>query len=120
MLSNAGYWNPIDDIGAHLVNTAFPLVEYPPQISVNPAVLATYPGTYVMTPEFALTIRAAGNQLFVQGTGQIAFELFADAEDRFFMRAVDAQAIFRRDKDGRVEGVLWHQNGKYQYCLRAL
>jgi serine-type D-Ala-D-Ala carboxypeptidase/endopeptidase len=57
-LSNAGFWNPFDDIGMHLVNTAFPLVRHPPQITVDAATLAAYSGTYVMSPEFALTIRA--------------------------------------------------------------
>ena len=119
-LSNAGFWNPLDDIGMHLVNTAFPLVRHPPQITVDAATLAAYSGTYVMSPEFALTIRAKAERLFVRGTGQEEFELFADARDRFFMRAVDAQAIFLRDKDGQVQELIWHQNGRYRYCRRVL
>jgi D-alanyl-D-alanine-carboxypeptidase/D-alanyl-D-alanine-endopeptidase len=115
VLSNAG-GNEIDDIGLHLVNDACSLRQYPPQVAVDPAVLATYAGTYAVTPAFTLTIRASADRLFVRGTGQNELELFADAENRFFMRSVDAQAIFLREKDGTVRELIWRQNGKYQYC----
>jgi len=37
---------------------------------------------------------------------------------RFFLRIVDAQGTFLRNKDGIVDRLLWHQGGKYQYCPR--
>jgi serine-type D-Ala-D-Ala carboxypeptidase/endopeptidase len=82
-------------------------------------VLATYQGTYQLTPNFALAIRAEGGRLFVRATGQSEYELFAESENRFFMRIVDAQWTFLRDKDGKVDRLLWHQGGKYQYCPRV-
>jgi D-alanyl-D-alanine-carboxypeptidase/D-alanyl-D-alanine-endopeptidase len=51
--------------------------------------------------------------------GQPEFELFAEGEDRFFMRIVDAQGTFLRNKNGTVDRLLWHQGGKYQYCPRV-
>ncbi|WP_442895261.1 DUF3471 domain-containing protein [Bradyrhizobium sp. AZCC 2230] len=88
-------------------------------MSVDAAVLATYQGVYQMSPRFALTIRAEGGRLFVRGTGQPEFELFAESEDRFFMRFVDAQGMFLHGKDGAVDRLLWHQNGRYTYCPRV-
>jgi len=82
-------------------------------------VLATYQGVYEMSPKFALTIRAEADRLFVRGTGQPEFELFAEDANRFFMRFVDAQGTFLRDKDGAVDRLLWHQNGRYTYCPRT-
>lgn len=117
VLSNAT--NPIDDIGLRLTNPVYKLVQYPPEIPVDPAILAIYEGVYQMTPKFALAIRADSGRLFVRGTGQPEFELFAESENRFFMRHVDAQGTFLRNKDGNVDRLLWHQNGRYQYCPRV-
>jgi len=72
-----------------------------------------------MTPKFALAIRAEAGRLFVRGTGQPEFELFAEGDNRFFMRFVDAQGTFLRDAEGKVDRLLWHQNGRYQYCTRV-
>jgi CubicO group peptidase (beta-lactamase class C family) len=116
VLSNSA--NTTNDIGFHLTNPANKIAQYPPEITVDPAILATYQGVYQMTPNFALAIRAEGGRLFVRATGQNEFELFAESENRFFLRIVDAQGTFLRDKDGKVDRLLWHQGGKYQYCPR--
>lgn len=116
VLSNAASSN--NDIGLRLANPAYKIAEYPPEVTVDPAILATFDGIYRMTPLFALAIRAEADRLFVRGTGQPEFELFAEAENRFFMRAVDAQGTFLRNKDGIVDRLLWHQGGRYQYCTR--
>lgn len=117
VLSNAANTN--NDFGFRLTNPANKVAEYPPEVTVDPAVLATYEGVYRMTPAFALAIRAEADRLFVRGTGQPEFELFAEAENRFFMRVVDAQGTFLRNKDGMVDRLLWHQGGRYQYCVRV-
>ena len=116
VLSNAT--NLVNDIGFRLTNPAYKLAQYPPEVSVDAAMLATYQGVYQMSPRFALTIRAEGGRLFVRGTGQPEFELFAESEDRFFMRFVDAQGMFLHGKDGAIDRLLWHQNGRYTYCPR--
>lgn len=117
VLSNTA--NSVNDIGLHLTNPAYKIAQYPPEVSVDPDVLATYQGVYEMTPKFALAIRAESGRLFVRGTGQPEFELFAESENRFFMRFVDAQATFLRNKDGAVDRLLWHQGGRYTYCSRV-
>jgi CubicO group peptidase (beta-lactamase class C family) len=117
VLSNST--NLIDDIGFKLTSPAYKIAQYPPEVAVDPAILASYEGTYQMTPKFALAIRAEAGRLFVRGTGQPEFELFAESDDRFFMRFVDAQGTFLKNKDGKVDRLLWHQNGGYQYCTRV-
>jgi D-alanyl-D-alanine-carboxypeptidase/D-alanyl-D-alanine-endopeptidase len=117
VLSNTS--NSVNDIGRHLTNPAYRISQYPPEVIVDPAVLATYQGVYQMTPKFALAIRAEADRLFVRGSGQPEFELFAEGENRFFMRRVDAQGMFLRNKDGVVDRLLWHQSGRYTYCPRV-
>lgn len=116
VLSNAA--NAVNDIGLHLANPAFGIAQYPPVVDVDPAVLASYEGVYRLAPKFTLTIRAASGRLFVRGTGQPEFELFPESDNRFFMRVVDAQGTFLRNKDGAVDRLLWHQGGRYRYCSR--
>jgi CubicO group peptidase (beta-lactamase class C family) len=109
----------IDDIGFHLTNPVFNTIEYLPKVTVDQSVLASYEGVYELTPTFSLTIRAADGHLFVRGTGLSEFELFAESENRFFLRIVDAQSTFLRNKDGLVDRLVWHQDGLDQYCPRV-
>jgi CubicO group peptidase (beta-lactamase class C family) len=117
VLSNAA--NSVNDIGFSLTNPANKIAQYPPEVMVDPAILATYQGTYQMAPNFALVIRAEDGRLFVRATGQNEYELFPESDNRFFLRIVDAQGAFLRNKDGLVDRLLWHQGGKYQYCPRV-
>jgi len=116
ILANAA--NALNDLGLHLTNPAYKVALYPPQVAVDPAILASYAGIYQMEPTFMLTIRAEGPRLFIRATGQAEYEMFAESDSRFFLRVVDAQGRFMRNKEGAVDRLLWHQNGKYQECPR--
>jgi hypothetical protein len=60
-----------------------------------------------------LTVRADGNRLFAQATGQSEHEVFAESETDFFYRVVDAQITFDDRPEGGVSPSLTlHQNGK--------
>jgi CubicO group peptidase (beta-lactamase class C family) len=109
----------LDDLGLHLTNPAFKIAEFPPEVSLEQSVLADYEGVYQLTPTFSISVRGADGHLFIRGTGQAEFEMFAESENRFFLRIFDAQGTFLRNKDGRVDRLLWHQNGRYQYCTRV-
>jgi hypothetical protein len=58
VLSNSA--NLVNDIGFRLTNPVYKIAQYPPEVSVDPKLLATYQGVYEMNPKFALTIRAEG------------------------------------------------------------
>jgi hypothetical protein len=47
-----------------------------------------------------------------QATGQPKVELFAEAKDRFFLKAANAQIEFVRGNDGRVQALILHQGGR--------
>lgn len=81
-------------------------------VALAPEALADLPGVYRLAPGFALTVSLQDGQLFIQGTGQQALPVFAEAPDRFFSRVVDAQFTFQRDAGGRVTGLTLHQNGR--------
>ncbi|MBK6859081.1 MAG: serine hydrolase [Saprospiraceae bacterium] len=78
---------------------------------VDNAVLASYVGTYQLSPAFTITISNEGNQLFAQATGQSKFELFAKSATEFYLKAVEAQIHFTA-VNGKVEKLTLYQGGR--------
>ena len=85
---------------------------------IAPGLYADYAGFYLLDGHvFAITSR--DGRLFARLTGQRELEIFAEDEDRFFYKAVQAQVTFVRDKDGAVSGLILHQNGYEQAAQRV-
>jgi hypothetical protein len=53
-----------------------------------------------------------GDHLMTQLTGQPKFPLFAESENKFFLKVVDAQVEFVRDAKGAVASLILHQGGR--------
>lgn len=73
--------------------------------------LDRYVGVYALAPEFKLTVTREGEKMFIQGTGQRPAEVFAEAEDSFFSRVVDAQFRFAVE-NGKATSLTLFQNGR--------
>jgi tetratricopeptide (TPR) repeat protein len=71
-----------------------------------------YAGEYEVTPAFVVKVFMEGDKLMTQATGQPAIELFAEAENKFFARVVNAKVTFNRDEKGGVTGLVIHQGGR--------
>ncbi len=82
------------------------------EIKLNAEVLGRYTGVYELTPQFKITITAEGERLFGQPTGQPRAELFAEKEDRFFLKVIDAEVEFKRDENGKVIQLILLQGGQ--------
>jgi hypothetical protein len=90
-------------------------VEAPPErtaITVSSGILKQYTGTYELQPGFEITVTLEGEQLMEQATGQPKFPLFAETEDKFFLKVVEAQIEFVRDAKGTVASLILHQGGR--------
>jgi D-alanyl-D-alanine-carboxypeptidase/D-alanyl-D-alanine-endopeptidase len=114
VLSNTFTNIGVDDIGMHLLNPATPLTapaKVRKEVAVDPKLLDAYMGRYEITPTFFLTITRDGDHLSAQATGQPKFELFAESDHDFFLKAVDAQLTFQTDDKGVTTGLILHQNG---------
>lgn len=81
------------------------------EIDVDPSTLDDYVGEYSIggTPMF---ITLDDEQLKTQITGQPKFDIFPESENKFFLKVVDAQLEFKRDKQGEVTGAVLYQNGQ--------
>jgi enterochelin esterase-like enzyme len=76
---------------------------------VEPKVLDTYVGQYELAPKMLLTLRREGHHLMAQITGQPWIVVYAENETKFFWKVVNAQFSMQKDKDGKVEGLLFEQ-----------
>lgn len=105
----------VDDLELHLLYTQVPLVKPPKQhteIPVDPKTFDAYTGQYQMAPNVILSVTRGGSHLFVQLPGQPKFEIFAEGERDYFLKAVDAQGTFESDSNGRATAVVMHQMGR--------
>lgn len=84
----------------------------PKEVALAPEVLAGYAGRYQLAPNFILTVKPSARGLLIQATGQSVLPAYASARDEFFVRAIDAPLVFKRDAFGAVESLVLHQNGR--------
>ncbi len=81
-------------------------------VALDPKTLDAYAGQYQLAPTFIITVTNENGKLMAQATGQEKFELFAESETKFFLKAVDAQVTFVKDAGGRITQMILHQNGR--------
>ena len=118
VLTNAdGVIGP-DDLGRHVLNPAFPLLPNIPtapaprrHTQVDPAIFDRYVGNYQLAPVVSVIVTRQGNRFFSQVTGEPPFELFAESEKVYFLKAADAELTFESDATGKPTTLLMRANG---------
>lgn len=103
----------IDDIGLHILNKNFELKTLKKAVKVDTSIYHDYIGEYELAPNTILTISREGNKLFAQATGQVIIEIFSLSETRYFFKFVDAEISFIRDKEGKINELILHQEGDH-------
>jgi CubicO group peptidase (beta-lactamase class C family) len=94
-----------------------PMPPKPSEVSVPSAALAAIVGRYDFGGMLAVVTRE-GDRVFVQLGLQPRFELFPMSETEFFLKVVDAQVTFVKDANGKVVGLINHQNGHTVHAPR--
>jgi hypothetical protein len=124
VLSNMMTAVGVDDIGMHLLDSSAPLAKLSPlvthqEITLDPKIFDRYTGVYQFAPGMTLTFTREGSRMFTQLTSQPKFEIFAESEERFFLKVVDAQITFESGEDGRATAATLHQGGRDQMVKRV-
>jgi CubicO group peptidase (beta-lactamase class C family) len=101
--------SPLRDIDAERKAVAASLAQAAQPLS--PEQLAPLTAVYSLSPQFKITVRARGSQLFAQASGQGEFELFAKAERVFFARVTPLELHFDPGA-GKPAGLVLHQAGQ--------
>jgi len=92
--------------------------EYTPKkhvaIVVNPEIYDQYVGTYKSDDKkLTFVVTKEQNKLFTELIEKKdKREAFPEAENEFFLKSVDAQFSFIKNKDGKVTQLILHQNGQ--------
>lgn len=82
------------------------------EFKLSSDVLKPYVGAYQMIPGIYMTITLRGDQLVSQLTGQEPVPLFAEGNDKFFPKLVDAELDFVKDAGGKISSLVLHQGGR--------
>lgn len=82
------------------------------EITLSPAIMAKYVGTYQLTPNFAITFTLEGNQFMTQATNQGKFPLYPESETKFFAKVVNAEVEFFKNDKGEVTHMILYQGGR--------
>jgi hypothetical protein len=99
-------------IAAILFNEKYEIPVAKKEISVDISMLKEYVGEYQLAPNFTITISFAENGLKGQATGQPPFDLYAEKENVFFLKVVEAKVEFIKDASGNVTELILYQNGQ--------
>jgi CubicO group peptidase (beta-lactamase class C family) len=102
----------VDDLGFHLLDAQLPLKKIKPFVAVGAETLDRYTGVYELAPNVLLTVTREGDKLFAQLTGQPRFRVFAETENKFYFKVVNAQLTFNAGADGKIESLTLHQGGE--------
>ena len=81
-------------------------------IKVDGKILATYVGEYEIPSIMTFSVTKEQDKLFLQGEGQEKVEMFADTENKFFLKVNDAQLEFVKDDSGKVTKAILNQGGR--------
>jgi CubicO group peptidase (beta-lactamase class C family) len=84
---------------------------FPAPVVIDPATVARLSGEYRISPTFALTVRAAGEKLYVRATNQPEARVYPESETQWRYRIVDAKLTFDLPAQGPATGIKLHQNG---------
>jgi CubicO group peptidase (beta-lactamase class C family) len=98
-------------LAAIALNQAYEVPSAKKEITVDPSILKQYVGEYQLAPNFSITVYLENNALKAQATGQPAFDLFAEKENVFFLKVVEAKIEFIKDDKGIVTEMVLYQNG---------
>jgi CubicO group peptidase (beta-lactamase class C family) len=83
------------------------------ETTLDPKVLTRYVGAYQMDQGPVNLITLEGNQLFTKLGNQPPSPIFAESENMFFLKVVEAQVEFTgNDAQGRPTQLTIHQNGR--------
>jgi CubicO group peptidase (beta-lactamase class C family) len=111
-ISNSHLKKIADEALAILYDKLVTLPEVRSEITLSTDALSKYTGVYELAPQFFIKIFVEDGKLYEQATGQQKLQLFAQKQDYFFLKIVDAQIEFEKDESGKINSLTLFQGGK--------
>lgn len=80
-------------------------------VTVDSVVLNSYTGEYKLNQQLILRVTREKDKLFIRGTNQPRFQVFAELQNTFFVTSFDAEIEFAKDEKGKLTKMILSQNG---------
>jgi CubicO group peptidase (beta-lactamase class C family) len=90
----------------------------PVEAIVADKILDTYVGKYQLKPSLEISITKEGGRLYEQVTGKPHYELYAESENKFFMKALGDRIVFVKNEQGSPEKLTLFQDGQEMSAKR--
>jgi serine-type D-Ala-D-Ala carboxypeptidase/endopeptidase len=108
----------VTDIGAHLLDSQYPVSQAPKTLSLTDAAVAEYSGTYANAKlGLTYTVTAKDGKLYAKLAQQDPAVIYPSRPDHFYYRIVSAYVEFVRQSD-RIVGLILTQNGQHLQLYR--
>jgi D-alanyl-D-alanine-carboxypeptidase/D-alanyl-D-alanine-endopeptidase len=114
VLSNVGDEKGVDDLGRHILDARYELIEkpeaprHPTEIKIDPKTYASFVGNYQLDVGPIIKITQEGDALFAQQDNMPKEQIFAEDARKFFSKLQDAQISFDADINGKSPSLLVH------------
>lgn len=82
------------------------------EIHVEPEILGKHIGRYELAPDLVLAVSQRSGGLQVQVGDRAAVPIYAESEQQFFYKVVDAQITFVTDASGATTSLVFTQQGR--------
>lgn len=89
-------------------------------VKVSDDLLDRYVGNYQFSPTFKIFITHEQHGLKAQATNQSKLDLFAEDQNKFFLKAVEAQMEFIKDESGNITKLILRQGGEVFEGIKVL
>jgi CubicO group peptidase (beta-lactamase class C family) len=90
------------------------------EIKADPKTFDAYLGEYELKPKMIVIISKSDDRLYAQATNQGKFQLYPEAEGKFFARVDQIVVTFLKDDKGEVNEINFHQNGRDTKAKRVV
>lgn len=91
----------------------YSLPEAKKEIKLDLNIVQKYTGEYELAPNFIISVFLEDGHLKARATGQQPAELFAEKENLFFLKVVDASIEFTSNEKGDITGLVLVQGGRH-------
>jgi len=109
-----------DALGKVALGQSVTLTSERKEVTVSPAILAQYVGTYAFANGTNFVISVVNGKLISTLGLQQGVPIYAESESKFFAKLVDAQVGFFRDTSSHaIDHLVLYQNGAEQIAKRA-
>lgn len=100
-----------NDLSAIVFDAPYKIPRERKEIAVEPKTLEKYVGGYQLTPTIIIAVTLENGKLMGQIAAQPKFEILAESETEFFIKAINAQITFVKNAQGQATGLILHQGG---------